>query len=109
MKNTLSTYEMVHALLKDEFASWSADGARAVIEWHEQLEEDIGEELEFDTVAIRCDWSENSPHNIWEDLGDSWADSKKKNIFDESTFEQWLEDNTTFIKLDNGNILFQNF
>ena len=56
MKNTLSTYEMVHALLKDEFANWSVDGARAVIEWHEQLEEDIGEQLEFDNVAIRGDW-----------------------------------------------------
>ena len=109
MKKTLNSFEVVDALLTDEFANWSLDGARAFIEWHEQLEEDIGEELEFDTVAMRCDWSEDSPHNIWEDLGDSWADSKKKNIFDESTFEQWLGDNTVFIKLDNGNILFQIF
>ena len=107
MKNTLSTHEMVHALLTDEFASWSADGARAVIEWHEQLEEDTGEELEFDRVAMRCDWWEDSPRRIWEDYAQNNFLYRK--IFDESTFEQWLGDNTTFIKLDNGNILFQIF
>lgn len=45
-------------LLDDKNANWSYDGAIALCEYFEELEGDCGEEMEFDVVAIRCDWSE---------------------------------------------------
>ena len=35
MKNTLNTYEIVNALLKDENADWSYTGAKALAEYLE--------------------------------------------------------------------------
>ena len=67
MKTTLSTTEAANILLSDPCANWSRAGAFALVEYLEQLEEDTGEEIEFDRVAIRCDFSE------YDSLAD-WAD-----------------------------------
>ena len=58
MKKTLNTEEIARALHRDDNANWSWNGARALAEYLEQLEEDTGEELELDVCAIRCDFSE---------------------------------------------------
>lgn len=58
MKETLSTHEVAERLLADEHANWSWAGAQALAEYLEELEESMGEEIEFDRVAIRCDFSE---------------------------------------------------
>ena len=58
MKETLSTLEIADRLFRDENASFTYAGAHALAEYLEQLEEDCGEEIEFDRVAIRCDFAE---------------------------------------------------
>jgi hypothetical protein len=58
MKKTLTTYEIAHELLQDDNAAWTRAGAFALAEHLEQYEEETGEEMEFDHVAIRCDFSE---------------------------------------------------
>ena len=58
MKETLTTHEIAHKLRQDENAGWSYDGALALAEYLEELEADCGQEMEFDRVAIRCDFSE---------------------------------------------------
>ena len=45
-------------LLNDEYANWSYEGAEALINYLEELSEDIGENVEFDGVALRCEYSE---------------------------------------------------
>lgn len=37
----------------------------ALVEYLEELEEDCGEEIEFDVVGIRCDWSEHASLEDW--------------------------------------------
>ena len=58
MKKTLNTYDIANELLQDKYASWTSVGAFALAEHLEQYEEDTGEEMELDVVAIRCDFSE---------------------------------------------------
>ena len=58
MKNTLNTYDIANELLADENADWSRAGAFALAEYLENLEEDTGEEMELDRVAIRCEFNE---------------------------------------------------
>jgi hypothetical protein len=58
MKQTLTTYDIAEALINDEYGGWSRAGAFAMAEHLEQYEEDTGEELDLDVVAIRCDYSE---------------------------------------------------
>ena len=58
MKETLNTHQVANALFKDENAAWTYAGALALAEYLEQFEDDTGEEMELDVVAIRCDFSE---------------------------------------------------
>ena len=60
MKNTLSTSELVNALLSDQYAKWSHQGAIALANHFEDLEAEGGFEMELDLVSIRCDYTEFS-------------------------------------------------
>lgn len=69
MKRTLSTYEVAHALLDDDNAGWTYKGAFALAEILEQYEEDTGEELELDCVALRCEWNEDTAEDLLNNYG----------------------------------------
>ena len=58
MKIELSTHQAADILLKDEYANWTRGAALALVEYFESLEEDCGESIDLDAVAIRCEWSE---------------------------------------------------
>ena len=72
MKETLSTYEVADRLCADKNAAWTYNGAKALAEYLEELEADMGEEMELDVVAIRCDFSEYGSLQEWAEdhLGD---------------------------------------
>ena len=61
MIHTLSTYEAADKLRQD----FSREAAFALVEYYEQMEQDTGETIEFDRVAIRCDWSEFASIEEW--------------------------------------------
>jgi hypothetical protein len=65
MKLTLSTYAVANLLMSDGNANWSRLGAFALAEYLEEMEEDTGEEMELDVVAIRCDFSEFASLRDW--------------------------------------------
>ena len=54
---TLQTHEIVSRLLADSNC-WSRAGAFALAQYLQDWEQDTGEQMEYDAVAIRCDWSE---------------------------------------------------
>jgi hypothetical protein len=58
MIETLTTYQIADSLLRDSNACWTRSGAFALAEYLQSIEDDTGEQMEFDAVAIRCDWSE---------------------------------------------------
>jgi hypothetical protein len=58
MKQTLTTYQIAGLLMADENACWTRSAAFALAEHYQELEESTGVEIEFDQVAIRCDWSQ---------------------------------------------------
>lgn len=82
MKHTLSTQEMVKLLLKDEFANWSYEGANALVEFLEEMEQGNETETEFDRVAIRCQFTE---YENYEELYEAYG-STARNDLRESTF-----------------------
>lgn len=67
MKKTLTTYEIAHELFQDKNANWSYNGAFALANYLQELEEEIGETIEFDPVAIRCDYSQYDDLQEWAD------------------------------------------
>ena len=64
---------MASELAADENANFSYGGAMALAEWLEEMDEEIGEDTEFDSVAIRCDFSEFDSLEDW--AKDYWGGS----------------------------------
>jgi hypothetical protein len=108
MKITLSTNAAANMLWADKDANWSYRGARALVEYLEQWEEDLGEELEFDVVALRCDFCEyDSSVEAAKEYGyEPDLDENKEDLEDPAA--DWLCERTTVIEFDGG-IIIQRF
>jgi len=65
MKTKLSTSQAAEILINDDYANWSRAGAYALVEHLEEIEDSTGEEMQFDPVAIRCDFSEYESLQAW--------------------------------------------
>ncbi len=101
MKQTLSTTQAAHILLADDNANWSYGGARALVEWFEELEE-VGVEIELDAVAIRCDFSEfNNAQEAAAEYSNDPFESEEEAL-------EFLRDETTVIEFEGG-IIIQGF
>ena len=108
MKETLTTSQVADRLLQDDNAAWSYAGARAIAEHLEQIEEDTGADMDFDRVAIRCEFSEYTSareaaaNYDWEPDEDADEDEAEKSAL------QYLQDRTTVIEFTGG-IIIQDF
>lgn len=98
MKTPIQLHDFIHCdALKDNF---SYDGRVALFEYLEQLEEDLGEQWDFDPIAIRCDFTE------YKNIQDFWQD------YDRYTYQCMndIEGETTVIYIDTSNsFIIQNF
>lgn len=106
MKHTLTTTQAAELLLADEYAAWTRAGALALVEYLESVEDDTGEPIEFDRVAIRCDYSEyKSALEAASEWGykDDDPDADER----EDAAAAWLEARTTLIRFDGGVIVQQ--
>jgi hypothetical protein len=92
MKDTVTEYQFVDTMAQKQHG-FSYEGAKALFQYFEQYEQDIGEEMEFDPVAIRCDFDE------YESIEDV-----KKSYQDIETLED-LQNNTTVIEIPNSDKL----
>jgi len=101
MYQTLSTSEAADILTADQHAGWSLAGARALVEYLEQVEEETGERIEIDPVALRCDFSEySSALEAAADHGwDGTSDDDDEDAAEEAALE-WLRDRTVALVFD---------
>ena len=105
MKTEMTTYECAKALTHDEYASWTRSGAFALIEYLEQLEEDCGMSIEFDPIALRCEYSE---YKSLQDFAEQfWLTSSQRLTRDE-VIKDYIEHRSTLIEFDGG-IIVQDF
>lgn len=102
---TLSTYDIANRLLRDSNACWTRSGAFALAEYLQSVEDDTGEQIEFDAVAIRCDFSEYpsaveayNETSAEENLSEDDEESEEKAL-------EWLRDNGQVIVFDGGVIV----
>lgn len=120
MKQHVSVYDFRDSFLssdtyKDNF---TYDGLTALFDYLEQYEEETGEEIEFDMVALACEYSEYE--SAWEAMeqyqpedmpvegeeGDDLVEIQEKN---EAEALRWLEENTTVIPVEGGGVIIQDF
>lgn len=111
MKMTLSTSQAVNMLTQDTDANWSYQGAKALIEYLEEIDED----MELNVVAIRCDYSEYSSLQEWAEdyFSGDWkeqldmdAETADDDEIDEA-IREYIQDHGTLIEFDGGIIVSQ--
>jgi len=118
MKTTLTTSHAAEILANDENSSFSRLGAYALVEYLEELEDSTGEEIEFDPVAIRCDFSEHNSLQEWaaDYFGTplaQWADDIGTDAdADDDTLDEkireYIQDHGQLIEFDGG-VIVSNF
>ena len=85
--------------------NFSYTGLTALYDYLTALEDDIGEELELDVIALCCDYSEHDLQDLQREYGDyegeQWEDLEEA--------VQWLEDRTTVIRVDGDRVIVQVF
>ena len=100
MKQYISKYHFTNWFLSSDTYknNFSYEGLNSLFDYLEQFEEDMGKEMEFDPVAICCEYSE------YENL-----EEIKKNYDCIENYED-LENNTSIIEIENTDrLIIQDF
>lgn len=111
MYKELTAHEVAHELSRNKDNGFSFQGALALAEYLEQFEEDSGEKLELDTVALRCDYDEYSSAleaaasygQVYE--RDEDEDDDEYEVRTEADALKYLEYHTRVIPFDGGVII----
>jgi len=117
MRATLSRREIADRLFNDKNANWTYNGAYALAGWLEDYEDLTDEELEFDRVAIRCDFTQYDDLQSWAmeyagtdslieaceqlDIDEDIAMSTDSSEIDEA-IREYIQDNGSLIEFDGG-------
>ena len=106
MKLTLTTSSAIELLKVDQYARWSRHGAAALVEYLENVEEECGIEIEFDHVALRCDFSEYK--SALEAATQCGFEPTAFQAEDDAASLEWLQDRTQVIEFEGG-VIIRNF
>ena len=79
MIKTLTTNEAVNELMADENANWSYEGATALVELID-MSHVIGESIEFDPIALRCEFAEYTATDLVEEYGMTLAEIRQHTL-----------------------------
>ena len=107
MYHNLNTNQATLLLKEDEYAHWSWSGAEALVKYLEELEDSTGKKIEFDTVAIRCDFSEYDSVLAAAEHYDFIPPDDEDEDEIEADALKYLEDRTTVIQCEGGVIIKQ--
>ncbi len=95
MKQTVNRNDFMHAFHQyNRYEQFGYDALAVLFDYYEQLEDDLGEEITLDVIAICCDWGVYSTEEI-------------KGEFDMTPEE--LMDETTVLNVDDDIYLVQEF
>ena len=98
MKQTINEYQFTEAFKRIRPNNFSYEGLKALFEYLEEFENDTGEEMELDVIAICCDYMEYDSLNEYNRDYD-----KEYEEIDE------IADDTTLIKIDDERFIIQQY
>ena len=102
MKTTVNFNDFVDGFQKmGRGNQFSYDGLKLIFDYLENLEEEIGEEIEFDPISICCEFTESTLDDINNDF-----DMNFKSL---SAARKFLEEQTNVIGVINDSIVYENF
>lgn len=113
MKTTINEWDFMDAFAKHDRDYYSYEAYQALYDYYTSIEDDTGEEMELDVIAICCDWTEYGPGELVEAYGymverTEWDDENAGLYDDEAERDEAylndlraeLEQQTTIIELD---------
>ena len=111
MKQAINFGQFVTAFRNLRPDNFSYDALRLLFEYFEGLEQDTGEEIELDVIAICCDYTEDTLEDVANnfdidlpDANDCGADTATGIV------REYLQEYTQFIGVtDNGTVVYANF
>ena len=115
MKQTINKSQFIdafHNMGRGEQFSYEA--LCAIFEYIESYEQDSGEEIELDVIAICCEWAEDSAEGIASQYDIDLTDDEGEDTLDDSEkmekVVEYLNDESAYCaELDNGNIVYVQF
>ena len=106
MKTTVQSHDFIDAFRRyDRYDQFGYAALHSLFNYLEQYEEDTGEEIELDVIALCCDYSVSSVETIAQDyrINIEGLDDEEAR----QTVLDYLNDNTTVIDDDcEGSILY---
>ncbi len=99
MKNTLSIYDFKRWFEEHRPNNFSYEGQNKLFEYLEEYEESTGEEIEFDPIALCCEYTE------WNDLAEFHKNYDKETYSDIDS----IMDYTQVIEVGICSFIIQNF
>ena len=103
MKQTINIHQFKDAFMSIRPDNFSYEALEILFEYFEQLEDDIGEDIELDVIAICCDWAESTPDEIRQDFN-------LTDIDDDSDLEDYLAEQTQLAGVTStGNFVYMSF
>lgn len=88
--------------------NFSYEGSKALFEYLEKYEEDTGEELELDVIALCCEYTEDK----WQSIAANYSIEYDENENDDEGKEdviQYLNGNTQVVAVIGDSILYAVF
>ena len=98
MKQSVNEYDFLKAFKECRPNNFSRAGLFALYDYLEQLEDDIGEEIELDVIALCCEYAEY----------DSFEEFQADYSEDYQTIGD-IENDTTVIMIDDESFIIQQF
>ena len=97
MKTTIDFYDFRESFRRyDRESSYTREGLEMLFNYFEELESNLGEDIELDVIAICCDYDENH----WEDIASNYLIDLTDCEDEDDKIEavrQYLEDNTHLV------------
>lgn len=82
--------------------AFSYEAISALFDWYDQLSDDMGENIEFDPIAFRCEWSEYHVQDLWDTYSNIFEDAGLTQNDDADDYDKQvkvLEENTHIIDI----------
>ena len=76
------------ATLRDAF---SYEAISALFDWYEELSDSLGENIEFDPVAFRCEWCEYHVQDLWDVYSNIFESAGLTESDDADDYDKQLE------------------
>lgn len=109
MKTTVSLYDFRGAFRAYDRDNFSYEGLEVLFDYLEGYEEDTGEELELDVVALCCDYAEDTFENIAREYSVDIEECEDPEDIKEVVLE-FLYDNTSVVgEVGGDSVIYQGF